>query len=83
MSWNSYLGLTVTRNAQCCSRKHSSTNFKLPARSALQRLGYPLEEHFNITLKLKRGMLGGIEHLAPASTGVSTHRDDAWLGYLP
>ena len=60
-----------------CTMLFKNTQLRrLSTRSALQRLGYPLEEHFNLTLK--HGMLKGIEQLAPASTGVSKQRDDAF-----
>ena len=48
----------------------------LNTRTAIERLGFPNEERFNITLKNK--MIGGIDHLKPAPTRAAAKRGDAW-----
>ena len=48
----------------------------LSTRAALARLGQPLEEYFNMTLK--HDMVDGISHLSPASSGRHARRTDGW-----
>ena len=49
---------------------------RMTTQSAIHRLGFPLEEYFNMTVK--HGMLRGLDNVKPAPTGKAAQRDDAW-----